>query len=152
MKSGIFWAVLLWAISLNAIAALHKWVDADGKIHYSDSAPPDVKTKKIKSSPAAQSETSNNDGTVQKSIAERNQEWKKSQQDKEKAEQKAAQEKEIDEQKKRNCENARSNLANLENSPAIVTYNAQGERTFMDDASKNNKMDEARKAISSYCN
>ena len=76
-------------ISLNAHAALNKWVDADGKVHYSDTPPPDVTTETVRNiagkdqadAPAAYSP---------KSVAEREAEMKKSKQAKDEAAQKQA--------------------------------------------------------------
>ena len=35
-----FLLILLMLASANAFAGLSKWVDADGKVHYSDQPPP----------------------------------------------------------------------------------------------------------------
>jgi hypothetical protein len=145
-------AIFLLLTSISSHAALNKWVDADGKVHYSDTAPADVKAKTLKSSSAPDSLSPANGPAAPKTLAEREAEWKKSQKSKEEATQKEAQQKEAAAIKQKNCESARSNLSTLENSPAIVTYNEKGERIYMDDASRKQNIDEARKAVSSYCN
>jgi len=145
-------AICLFLISLSSHAALNKWVDADGKVHYSDTRPDDVKVKTLKSSTTPEAISPVSGVSAQKTYIERDAEWKKSQKSKEEAEQKAAQEKEAEITKQKNCESARSNLAALENSPSLVTYNSKGERAFMDDASRSQKTEEARKAVSTYCN
>jgi Domain of unknown function (DUF4124) len=138
--------------SFNAYAALNKWVDADGKVHYSDSRPADIKVQTLKSSSTPDATTPASGVSAPKTLAEREAEWKKSQKVKEEAAQKADQEKDVAAVKQKNCESARGNLASLENSPAIVTYNEKGERTFMDDVSRKQRTEEARKVVSSYCN
>lgn len=150
MKYCLAICLLLTAISANA--ALVKWVDAEGKVHYSDSAPADVTAKKLRSSNGSEGSAPAIGAPAQKSLAERETEWKKSQKTKEEAEQKVAKEKEAEQIKQKNCEGARSNLAAYENSPRMVQYDANGERTYLDDTARAQKIDEARKAVSSYCN
>lgn len=145
-------AIVLLLTSISSHAALNKWVDADGKVHYSDTAPADVEVKTLRRSAAPDAITPVSGAAAPKSLAEREAEWKKSQKTKEEATQKAAQEQEAASVKQKNCESARNNLATLENSPAIVTYNDKGERAFMDDAARKQNIDEVRKAISSFCN
>jgi hypothetical protein len=145
-------AICLLLTSFNSHAALNKWVDADGKVHYSDTPPTDVKVKTLRSSAAPDAITPVSGVAAQKSLAEREAEWKKSQKTKEESAQKATQEKESAVVRQKNCEIARNNLATLENSPSIVTYNEKGERILMDDASRKQNTEEARKAVNSYCN
>jgi len=145
-------SICLLLTSIHSHAALNKWVDADGKVHYSDTAPADVKTQKLKSPGTPDAGTQEGSAPPQKTIAEREAEWKKEQKSKEESTQKAAQEKEAAAIKKKNCENARSNLTNYEKSPLIVTYDAKGERKILDEATRKKETDDARKAVSSYCN
>ena len=145
-------AICLLLTSINAHAALIKWVDADGKVHYSDSAPTDVKAKKLRSSTAPDASVPASGVPAQKSLAEREVDWKKSQNSKAEAEKKAALEKENASIKQKNCDVARGNLAAYENSPRMVQYNAQGERTYLDDTARAQKIEEARKAVSTNCN
>ncbi len=150
MKSVLLVFLLLG--SIHSHAALNKWVDAEGKVHYSDSAPPDVKVKKLRSAEEPDSISSASAVSAPKSLAERDAEWKKSQQSKAEAEQKAAQAKEADSIKQKNCEAARSNLATLESSPALVTYNTSGERIYLDDTARAQRIEDARQAIKNNCN
>lgn len=145
-------AICLFLTSMTSHAALNKWVDADGKVHYSDSAPTDVKVKTLRSSSAPDAITSVSSVSAPKTLAERDADWKKSQKAKEEVAQKAEQEKEAALVKQKNCESARSNLAGYENSRAIVKYDANGERSFLDDAARNKTIEDARKTVSTYCN
>ena len=147
-----FLAICLLFTSTYSYAALNKWVDADGKVHYSDTAPADAKVKKMRSSAAPDSAASASGVTAPKSLAEREADWKKSQKSKEEVEQKAALEKENASIKQKNCESARSHLAALEHSQVLVTYDSKGERTFVDDVSRAQRTEETRKAVSSHCN
>jgi hypothetical protein len=151
MKYFMLTSLLL--TSLNAHAALNKWIDAEGKVHYSDTVPIDVKVQKLKTSPTSGTENQASSGVpVQKTIAEQDAEWKKAQKAKEEAEKKSAKEQEIAQIKQKNCENARNNLEVYENSPNVVTYNAQGERNFLDESARAQKIDDARKVVNTQCN
>jgi hypothetical protein len=148
-------ALLLVSFSTTSIAALNKWVDSEGKVHYSDSAPPDAKVTRVRTqtheADDSQAEPAKGADT-QKSIAEKELDEKRAQQQKNKEAQKANQAKEEAASKQKNCDSARSNLSTLENSPRISTYNEKGEREIMSEDNRSQLKEEARKAISKYCN
>ena len=140
--------ICLLLLSFSAYGALTKWVDADGKVHYSDEPPPDnVKTKTL----ATPHEPASGVPGA-KTFVEREAEWKKAQKAKEEVAQKAAQQQENALAKQKNCEAAKANLKTLENSPLIATYNDKGENSYMDDSTRRQNIEEARKQISTYCN
>ncbi len=140
--------ICLLLLSFSAYGALTKWVDADGKVHYSDGPPPDnVKTKTLTTPHDSASGV-----PAQKTFIELEAERKKSQKAKEEAAQKAAQQQENALAKQKSCMSAKANLKALENSPQITTYNDKGESTLMDDAARRQNIEDARKQISTYCN
>jgi uncharacterized membrane protein len=150
MKSYL--AIGLLLASFSAQGALHKWVDADGKVHYSDTVPDsNVKTQTLRSSSAAESPATASSAAAPKTLAEREAEMKKAQQAKAQTAEKAAKEKEIADAQRQNCESARNNLNTLENAPRLVTYDAQGERSYLDDDARQQRIDDARAMISKYC-
>ena len=143
--------VLLLFLALNAQAGLNKWVDADGKVHYSDTPPPDVTAETVHDfNGKGQADAA--PGYTQKSLAEREADWKKSKQEKEDAAKKQAEKDKQAEARKSNCAAARENVRILEDSPRISTIDENGQRTFMDDAARSQKLEEARKVISESCN
>ena len=147
-------ACLLLLFSLNAHAALHKWVDADGKVHYSDSPPPTgAKAQKLQLSTGAGEGTEASASTVSttETTAEREADWRKAQKAKKEAEQKTEKEQEAATVRQLNCQQARSQLLTLQNSPAIATYDANGQRKLMDDADRQRGIEAANKAIGEYC-
>lgn len=150
MKQSLI-TVLLF-ISLNAFAGVNKWVDTDGKVHYSDTPPENIKTTKIKNTAAPDTLLPASSIAAPKTLAEREAEWKKAQKAKEESALKASQEQAATAIKQKNCEGARGNLSALEHSGALVTYNEKGERSFLDDAARKQRIEEAQQAISSYCN
>src|SRR3972149_880557 len=90
--------ILLTLVSASALAGLHKWVDADGKVHYSDQPPPaNVKATTLRSTSSAKDSASESGAAASsapaapKTIAEREAELKKAQQAKKEAADKAAQ-------------------------------------------------------------
>lgn len=146
-------AIGLLLASFSAYGALHKWVDAEGKVHYSDTVPSqDIKAKTVRNFSATDSTTSSSAVAEPKSLAEREADARKAQKTKSEEADKLAQEQELANNKKKNCENARSNLSTLENAPRLMIYDAKGEPSILDDDARQLRIEEARKAISSNCN
>lgn len=144
--------VTLSLLSLNAHAGLIKWTDSDGKVHYSDTPPnQDTATKEVTNF-TGKDQAGTSPGYTPKSYVEREAEMKKAKLSKDEAEQKKAQEKAAAETKKSNCAAARENARVLEDSPRVATYDANGERSFMDDSTRAQRLEEARKVISENCN
>lgn len=142
--------------SFNCHAELTKWVDADGKVHYSDGPPPPdakVETLHIPTSPDAADSSSSaaSAPAAPKTIYEQAADLKKAQKAKEAAAQKAAKEEENAKIKQQNCTQSRSQLQTLQNAPLITTYNAKGEQNIMDDSARKKSIDDAQAAISQYC-
>jgi Domain of unknown function (DUF4124) len=146
-----FVSVALALFALNAAAAVTKWVDANGKVHYSDTPPPDVTTETVQNVTGKEPADATPAYTP-KSYIEREAEWKKSRQAKEEAAKKQAEKDKQAEARKSNCEAARENARVLQDSPRISTVDESGNRVFMDDATRAQKLDDARKAISDNCN
>ena len=140
--------ICLLLLSFSAYGALTKWVDADGNVHYSDEPPPDnVKTKTLATPHEPASSV-----PAQKTFVEREAEWKKAQKTKEEAAQKAAQQQEESLAKQKDCAAAKANLKTLENNPLIATYNDKGENSYMDNSTRLQNIEDARKQISTLCN
>jgi hypothetical protein len=146
-----FAAAVLSSLALNAYAGLNKWVDADGKVHYSDTPPPEVTTEPVQDF-SGKGQADGSPGYTPKSYIEREAEWKKARQEKADAAKKQAEKDQQAEARKSNCAAARENARVLEDSPRISTIDANGERAFMDDATRTQKLEETRKAISENCN
>ncbi|HEY6095461.1 MAG TPA: DUF4124 domain-containing protein [Gallionellaceae bacterium] len=146
-------AIGLCLVSFSAQGALHKWVDAKGVVHYSDTVPSsDIKAQTLRSRNANEAAAPASGVAAPKSFAEQQAEQKKADQAKAQAAEKTAREQENAEIKRKNCDNARISLSTLENAPRLVTYDAQGERSYLDDDTRQQRIEEARKAVSSNCN
>ncbi len=153
-----FLLILLMLASANTFAAISKWVDAQGRVHYSDQPPP----------PEARAETlrsaSGTEGTVgtsgvtatsapaaPKTIAEREAELKKAQQAKQEAADKAAQKQAATDAVKASCTNAQQNLSNLQAGGRMVEIDANGERSYLDDKQRQQRIEKAQQEISNLC-
>lgn len=141
---------LLTIFALNAHAELKKWVDENGVVHYSDTPPAGTKVDSVRNVtgkdtaiPSANSKP--------KSYVEREVELKKTRQEKQAASDKLAGEKAVQEERQHNCTNARETLRALESGGRIATYDASGERIFLDDAAREQRAHDARAAVQANC-
>jgi hypothetical protein len=145
-----FTVIALLLVCFNAHAGLNKWVDAEGKVHYSDTPPPEVTTQNVRNI-AGKEQTDAPASYSPKSIAEREAEYRKAKQEKTEASQKNAKQAANAEIRKTNCAAARRNARTLEAGTRVVTYDANGERTYLDDQARTQRLEEAQQAISDNC-
>lgn len=153
-----FLLILLMLVSTTAFAELSKWVDADGKVHYSDQPPPanvKAKTLHVTSDAAAPMSASGvaaaSAPVAPKTIAEREAELKKAQQATKQAADKAAQEQARIDAEKANCDAAQQNLRTLQEGMRMVEVDAKGERSYLDDVQRRQRIEKAQQDIKTYC-
>lgn len=151
MKS-LFLIITLALSGLNAHAALNKWVDAEGKVHYSDTIPPEATTTKTVRNISGNGQADAPAGYSPKSLAEREADLRKSKLAKEKASEKKAKEDSQSAARNQACEAARHNVRIIEEGVRVVTYDEKGERSFMDDETRTRKLEEARESVNRNCN
>lgn len=144
--------------SASASAALIKWVDAEGKVHYSDQPPPpNVKAEKLRLPSAAETPGSASGVAAAsapagpKTIAEREAELKKAQQAKKEATDKAAKDQARIDAEKAQCEAAQQNLRALQEGMRLVEIDAKGERSYLDDNQRRQRIEKAQQDINTYC-
>lgn len=153
----ILWPALLSVLlflSGAVFADLYRWVDENGKVHYTDTPPPGNarKSKKLQTpSAVAPSVETEDDAQQAPSYVEKEAEFRKRQV--EKAEQQAAQarEKQEADDKKNNCNAARSRLATLQAGGRIARYDAQGEREILGDKEIQDGIASAKNEIEAAC-
>jgi hypothetical protein len=150
MKPYVMFAALS-LFALTAHAELHKWVDAEGKVHYSDTIPPEVSKAQVVPKVTGKGQAEAPVQYSPKSYAERDAELRKSKQEKAETAEKKAQKEADTETRKRNCVAAQQNLRALEEGARIFNYDANGERVYLDDAAREQRLNEVRKNISSNC-
>ena len=109
---------------------VYKWTDKDGRVHYSSTPPPEgeVKELKVRSAPATPVDAKPED-----------------------ADAKPDPEAERKEGFKRNCETARSNLAQFQQQGQLMTQKPDGTMTPVSDTEKQAGISQAQKDISYYC-
>ncbi|MEQ1533051.1 MAG: DUF4124 domain-containing protein [Sideroxydans sp.] len=143
--------ISLLLLCTPAHAALNKWVDEKGAVHYSDTVPPDVNKANVVHSMTGKGQLEAPVSSSPKTVAEREVELKKSRKEKEDSAAKKEQEDKRTAERAHNCLVAQQNLRGLEEGGRVVTYDAKGERTFLDDATREQRISEARSAASSMC-
>lgn len=156
MKSLLF-ALLMMSTSL-AYAGVHKWLDENNHVHYSDQPPPaNAKARKIApittttAPEGAEPNAESNDASAPKTFAEREAEWRKSQQAKQQDAEKAAREQENRDIEKKNCENAKHNLNVLQAGVRIVDLDEKGERYFLTDEQLQQRIAKAHEDVKARC-
>lgn len=153
-----FLLILLILSSASAFAELNKWVDANGKVHYSDQPPPaNVKATVLRSSSGAADLAAQGDvaassaPATSKTFAEREAELKKEQQIKQEAADRVAQEQAEVQAIKANCIAVRKNLMMLEDGMRVMEIDDQGERFYLNDEQRQQRVAKAQQDISTYC-
>lgn len=142
--------VLLACLSMSAQAGLNKWVDENGKVHYSDSPPPDAKVESVRNITGKGQEAAPADYSS-KSYSQREAELNKARQEKKEASEKSARETAQQQERKQNCAAARENLRALESGTRLVTYDENGEKRYLDDGERAQRLSSAREAVKANC-
>ncbi|MDP1996031.1 MAG: DUF4124 domain-containing protein [Gallionella sp.] len=154
----IFLLILLTLASASAFAGLYKWVDANGKVQYSDQPPPaNVEATTLRSTSSAKDSASESGAAASsapaapKTIAEREAELKKAQQAKKEVADRVAQEQAEAEARKENCIAARKNLGLLQEGMRMMEIDDKGERFHLNDEQRQQRIAKAQQDISTYC-
>ena len=136
MKS---WILLLSLCSLSSAWAvpIHKWVDSNGMVHYSNVAPDNGKTQLLEYKGLGN--TSNLTKKEESKSGEVDPEVKK----------KIEAEKEMARQ---NCIRSRESVQMLESGVRISRVNAKGEKEVLDEKGRVEEMERAKKAVKDWCN
>lgn len=146
--------VLMLMVATITNAGVSKWVDAEGKVHYSDQPPPpSAKSQKnldIQTVPSSPKATPDSMGGA-RSLAERELESRKRRVKAEEAAAKQAEEKKDAQRKQENCAQARNQLQALQEGQRIVRYDEKGERVFLEDSARPQAIEEAKRAADSWC-
>lgn len=144
---------LLFSLILPSIAhaEITRWVDSQGRVHYSDGPPPaGAKSSKTIDTPASAA-TPAGDAKKTQSWQEKDMEFRQRKASQAEAQAKKDEEAAKAKEKKQNCEGARTSLRSLESEGRVSTTNEKGERVIMDDAARAKAIEEARKAVESWC-
>jgi len=161
-------AVLLLALltALPVAAQIYSWKDKDGKTHYSDIPPPSGPVKTLRGTPVAApvAAPSGEQGEAEaaggqpaadegkpKTLAEREEEFRKRRAAEAEAQAKAQEEQQREADRQRFCEDARNQLAALNSGQRIARMNAAGEREFVGDEARAADIERLQRQIDENC-
>lgn len=140
--------MLAFALATASVSAeIYKWVE-DGTVHYGNTPPAGQQAESVKTPagpPKARTETARE--ALDERI-EQDEEWREQEADKQEQARGADQ---LQEARKQNCDNARKALQQLENSRRLQYINDEGERAFLTEKQRQQRMDEARKLVQENC-
>jgi Domain of unknown function (DUF4124) len=147
-----FLLILLMLASANAFAAISKWVDAQGRVHYSDQPPPpEAKSETLHSVTGTEVAAGASGVAAPKTIAEREAELKKAQKAQKETADKAAQKQAAADAVKASCATAQQSLRTLQEGIRMVEVDAKGERSYLDDTQRQQRIVKAQQDISTLC-
>jgi len=165
-------AVFLFLVALglaSAHAQVHKCIDAQGKVIYSqDPCPANTKsgtvTRRVDrpastpgtaAAPGSADKAAKGDATKKsgpKTAADLEQDFRKRQQDQAKEAKESADKSAEAQRKQDNCRTARERLANYEIGGRMTRVNPQGERYYLEDAQIEREKAQARADVAQACN
>ena len=137
--------------ALPVHAQVHKWVDANGKVQYSDQPPAGqsgVQKLRIEKPVAAAPAPA---AKAPKTLAERELESRQNQVAAEEARKKQEQADADAKTKQNNCISAKGNLKTLEEGARVFNYDSKGEKQYLDDTGREKAIADARRQVSEWC-
>ncbi|MFH1605210.1 MAG: DUF4124 domain-containing protein [Pseudomonadota bacterium] len=152
---------LTLCLVLPASAQMYKWVDENGKVHYSDKPPPsNIKIEKLRRTVTSAPAPSEVKGGAAKDAAkagpmtliEQDQAFRKRQQEAAKAEQEAAQKQAQAREREQNCKRAKIALAQYQAGGLQMRINEKGERVYLDEKQIAQDAERARQDVAKACN
>jgi len=149
MKRSVLACALL-ITSAGAAAQIYECTDAQGNKEFAQACPPGTVQQVQKSGGAATSPAS--PAPASKSLAEQEAEFRKRVLEKKEAETKAEQEEKKAQQTENNCNDSRSRLKALQEGLRITRVDPNtGERSFLDDSTRQAEIVKAQQAVDSWC-
>ncbi len=144
-------------LSASVIAQPYRWVDANGRVQYSDHPPggtTNAKTVKSKIStvtgtPGSSESASGKNAPL--TPAEQEQAFRKRRVEEQEKAQKLAKDEEAAKEKRETCQIARRSLAGMDATGRVMRTNDAGEREFLTDAEVAAEKERTRKIAASAC-
>lgn len=146
--------ILMMLSSASAFAQLHKWVDAEGKVIYSDQPPPanvEATVLRPTSGEAAGDGAASDEPETPKSIAEREAELRKALQERKEASDRAAREQARAEASEADCIALKRNLEMLKEGMRMMEIDEDGERYYLNDAQRQQRIVKTQQDINTHC-
>lgn len=145
--SRVLLSALLLGWSLAAPAAMYKWVDDQGQVHYSQYPPKDREAQAIAPPPPPATPAAE----AQKKLEETLRSLDETRKAREESAQKAADEAAEAERIRGNCEAARANLERLTTGGRKKIVGEDGVAYYMTEEERQKRIQEARDQIDKYC-
>jgi hypothetical protein len=149
-RTTVIWVLLAFAACSAAAedSNMYKWTDDQGQVHYSQFPPSGGKAEKMRAPPAPRPPANADEGDRQESPGTAGKQDKKQPQDDMEAKEKALRE----ETRKKNCEIAQNNLANLQRGGNIRYLDADGKVIRLSEEERQKHIEDANKHIKENCN
>lgn len=139
--------ILAVLMTATAHAQIYQWKDENGKTVLSDKPPIGTVVKQRKLEAPSPTEKT----VPQKSMADRELEFRKRQKDAQESAEKTAKEKKAKEEREENCSKARRYAQALESGERISSRDEKGERTIMDDTQREREIAKTRQFVLESC-
>jgi len=137
---------VLWALVVPGIAQVYKWVDEKGVTHYGERPPPGKKAQEVEQRLANPGSAPGK--AAQPGWKEQDLEFRRRRIETEQAETKQKQEQEA---LRRDCNQARDQLAQMKAARGLYRLDEKGERVFQSDEQRNASIARLEKLISEHC-
>ena len=145
--------VTLAILSSSVYAGPSKWVDEQGKVHYSDNPPKhNAKVQQLQFKDTVATPPPADDLYAPRSTTEMEADLKRGKDARAAQEKKDEQVRAQAEAKQINCANARANLTSMQQHGRMFKADANGERVYMDDNQRQQQIDAAQSRVNEYCN
>ena len=138
--------LLLLIIATPLYAAVHRWTDENGNVHYSDRAPAGQKEKS-----EIHINVSKPDPATVKRLQSQKEGLESNKQNRDdKTTQKLTDKKEA-EKNLEYCKQAKEKLATIQNNGRLFVVDKEGNKTFMEDTQRQEHITKANEVIKKYC-
>jgi hypothetical protein len=152
MRRILITAMMLALAAPLAAQQLYKWVDKDGKTHYSDTPPANQEAKPISSGGlSASAAPAPAAATPPKTAVSRDKELEKGRQDSREAAKKSDDAAKLAAARDEQCQRLRQAYQQLVDGGRIHKYNDKGERVLMDDSDIERERGKARADMDDAC-
>ena len=138
--------MLLWSLAVNA--QVYKWVDEHGKTQYTDLPPPGSVKDRQRLNLKTTTPSNPSESSKSKSLSAEREEFDKRQQ--QRKEEEVKQLAKAEENKKR-CIDAQTQLRIYTDSPRLTVPDGSGGISYVDDDARQRKINDANRAISTFC-
>lgn len=143
---------MMMLLSTTAYGQLLKCIGKDGRVEYASQCPPGSKAQPTGIKTAPSSAPSGAAAATEKSLAERDAEFRKRRVEKQESEAKEAKKTAEAEQRERACNDARAYLKNLEARNRVVKFDPKtGERIYLEEAQYASETAAAQRSIEANC-